>query len=653
MSYDPSHRSISRKMHSGLGLLAGALLCSPVFGHGGQYRGPGETAPPSSGTSGSSASSSNPGATGSSGSSTTGPAGAAPVAPPSSAPTASRGAAAGGRRGISLGPDFNQWQFWWEYNKEPFLDRRGRLATRSESERMLGRGIDSGAIQPPSQADRRAMVAPLLRALREPKTSPDIASSCMIALARIGIAEGFVDSIEPFLSDPNQEKRETAALALGIAGLREAVPILQKVASGEDAQGVVDVRTRSFALYGFAAGIDRHADFVDDAPALQAKFTEIALDLGERRDVRVAAIHALTSLAARSPESGLRRATQSDLTKLLETPDDLVAAHAAIAIGRVLAKAPGKHTATVERFLELLEAPTTSRDLRRSLCIAIGQIASYPEDVDLHDRLRGAIQKSRDLAFQRFGTIALGQIGGRDNLDFLVGRLDGGKLQQADRVWTALALGVLGRALERDAHGKDWQRIATALTREFDATRQALPASGIALALGMIGAKDAGPKILEQLQAHKNDEEAAGYFALALGLLSEREHREEIRKVALDAARRELLVTQGSIALGLLEDPDIVESLTARLRSAGSITAKSSLARGLGFLGDRRSLPELVTILDDPANPDLARAFAAVAIGLACDSEPMPWNARFAAGANYHAYLETLVGGGAGILDIL
>ena len=59
-------------------------------------------------------------------------------------------------------------------------------------------------------------------------------------------------------------------------------------------------------------------------------------------------------------------------------------------------------------------------------------------------------------------------------------------------------------------------------------------------------------------------------------------------------------------------------------------------------------------MLQDQAITETARGFAAVALGIVCDKEPLPWVSRIATGINYRANTVTLTGEtGTGILDIL
>ena len=80
----------------------------------------------------------------------------------------------------------------------------------------------------------------------------------------------------------------------------------------------------------------------------------------------------------------------------------------------------------------------------------------------------------------------------------------------------------------------------------------------------------------------------------------------------------------------------------------------SAVAKALGFIGDRRSVRPLLKLLEDRGAQDLPRAFAAVALGLIGDKEPLPWNSKIAVDLNYRASAETLTSfAGTGVLDIL
>ena len=60
-------------------------------------------------------------------------------------------------------------------------------------------------------------------------------------------------------------------------------------------------------------------------------------------------------------------------------------------------------------------------------------------------------------------------------------------------------------------------------------------------------------------------------------------------------------------------------------------------------------------MLENKDLTDRARGFAAVALGIVADKEPVPWNTKIAVDLNYRAATQTLTdaAGGTGILDIL
>jgi HEAT repeat protein len=165
--------------------------------------------------------------------------------------------------------------------------------------------------------------------------------------------------------------------------------------------------------------------------------------------------------------------------------------------------------------------------------------------------------------------------------------------------------------------------------------------------------KDSGDTLLDRMMKYKNNDEAAGYIAVALGLMGFQEAKEDINQLIEKATRRPQLLTQCSIALGLLGDKDIGLKLIGQMKEQNPVAVFSALAQALGFIGDRRVIASLVELLGDKSLQPVNRAFAAVALGLVGDKELMPWNSKISININYRANVETLTGGGTGILDIL
>jgi hypothetical protein len=113
----------------------------PVHAHGGQYRGPGDVVPPSPGGGGGTGGPAGPTTggpagperAGPSGPTTGGPAGPRRVALPAR-PAQKRGAPPAGR-GVDIEDDLTTWNYWWEFNKDPFIRLKDAVAERWPADR--------------------------------------------------------------------------------------------------------------------------------------------------------------------------------------------------------------------------------------------------------------------------------------------------------------------------------------------------------------------------------------------------------------------------------------------------------------------------------------------------------------------------------------
>ena len=224
------------------------MLAASLNAHGGQYRGPGDVVPPGGG--GRTGRPSGPTTGGPSGPTTGGPAGPSaprPSGPATGGPPGPGGNAPGGPttggRGTRMGLDLTQWSFWWEFNKDPFIRlkdaiQEGRPETGSD-EFYLGSTREKVTTRHiPSKEDKINVLATLRRAMQS-TNNKDIISACMIAMAKVGdIHPDFklYDVFKPRLKSKNQEIRETAILAMGIAATSEAdaLELLIQTALGKE-----------------------------------------------------------------------------------------------------------------------------------------------------------------------------------------------------------------------------------------------------------------------------------------------------------------------------------------------------------------------------------------------------------------------------------
>ena len=84
-----------------------------------------------------------------------------------------------------------------------------------------------------------------------------------------------------------------------------------------------------------------------------------------------------------------------------------------------------------------------------------------------------------------------------------------------------------------------------------------------------------------------------------------------------------------------------------------SVGRLAGIAIAFRYIGDRRAIPPLLSVLAERDIPDLARAFVLAALGGTCDRGDLPWNEPFARGVNYRAPITTLAHGVNGILAII
>jgi HEAT repeat protein len=170
----------------------------------------------------------------------------------------------------------------------------------------------------------------------------------------------------------------------------------------------------------------------------------------------------------------------------------------------------------------------------------------------------------------------------------------------------------------------------------------------MAIALGLLDARQAAPDFLEVLEKNHHDG-LRGYIAVALGLMNNHEAADRLRAMLQTHGlewRFRLNLARG---LGLMNDTRSVKTLVELLGSARTVAEASSMAQAIGLIGDKTAIAPLIEILEDRARSGQLRGFCAVALGLLADKTPLPWNACISVGLNYRSKTEAL----AEILDIL
>ena len=191
------------------------LVAGLAHAHGGQYRGPGGIVPPGNSTSPSTSNNQTSGSTV--------PGNNSPAAPSSSgggragAGGSAKGAGASSAtpRGYLVGDDLGRWEYWWEFGKDPYLRLRDSVYS-DRGEDPLARWNPRLAnlkrrAQPPSPTDVQGVARQLAQLLTKTEDR-DTASSCLVALAKIGSERaGFElrDRITPLLTSGDQQNEFT------------------------------------------------------------------------------------------------------------------------------------------------------------------------------------------------------------------------------------------------------------------------------------------------------------------------------------------------------------------------------------------------------------------------------------------------------------
>jgi HEAT repeat protein len=676
---------------------ASLLVALPETGHahGGQYRGPGDVVPPNPGggrgtggpsgpTTGGPAGPATPGPAGPStpgpaGPSTGGPAGPAPKAPTT------------GPRGVQLEDDLTRWEFWWEFNKDPYIRLKDAIHTggvqTGSTEFFLGatRRVEARDTLKPSEEDILGNILPALKKVLDSTDQRDITSSCMVAMAKAGKDHPefklLKDVFLPRLSRNDQEVRETAALAIGIAAIAEEDNVNALIALATDseagrklcARSDVDDRTRSFATYGM--GLVAHATSnVDVKAKLFAAMSEIVNDdrLTSNRNLKVAALNAIGLLNI-DGQSEKEKTLLTDALKVLEDfwlkelgpGEQLIQSHCPPAIAKLVGRDHEKSTYFKDMFVRDMEGKSkvkrSNDHIFQSCALALGQMVRPCEDDKAEDAkyckaLLEQYHKAKDKQTKYFSILALGQIGGLMNRDTLIREFDNGK--SLERPWIAVAMGVYAfhkyqAARDRGQTPEPERPFGETLRASLDEKNPSTLA-GVAIGLGLCQFKDAADALRALLIKNASQDELAGYLCIALALMNDDRSTEDIRSIVQKAVRRPDLLKQASIALGKLGDKTVADELQKLLNDGDQNLAKlSAVASALGFIGDRRTIEPLKAMMLDSQLTPISRAFAAVALGGVADKESLPWNSKIGTNMNYRAAVETLTDKTAGILDLL
>lgn len=680
---------------------AGLIALLPDVGraHGGQYRGPGDVVPPSPGGGGgrpagpagpTTGGPAGPSAPAPGGPATGGPAGPTTGGP--AGPAGGRGPTTGGRRGAQIDEDLTTWNFWWEFNKDPFIRLRDTVLSggpqTGSDDFYLGATRRSTAKDSlrPTQEQIMGEILPALKKAIDSTDQRDINSSCMVAMAKIGKDHPdfkLVDVFTPRLKKADQEVRESAALAIGIAAIagESEVDLLCGLALDKEkgraaTGGPVDDRTRAFSLYGLGLTAHMTTNAEIKKRAFETMKAVLSDEQAANRNLKVAAINGMSILnigvgsdAEKALLDEVVAALESYYMKPLGSGEQLIQAHCANAIAKLL----GRDHAKAEYYKELFAADLqdkgktkrASNDIPRSCAQALAILARPWDDKDEKNSPDAKYSKllletwrnHKDLQTRNFALLGLGQIGGKMNREALLKEYDAGNTDQ-QKPWAALALGVYSYNLyeeqKKQGNVEPETFIGETLAKTLKDAKNVSLTGALAIALGLNQHKDAADEMRRRMLDNIAKEDMAGYLCIGLALMNDTASVEDINRVVKDAIRRPTLLQQAAVALGKLGDKKVAETLQGLLTDGEPNLAKlSAIASALGFIGDARTIEPLKAMLFNDKLGELSRAFAAVALGGVADKEMLPWNSKIGVNINYRAAVEVLTNSRSGILDIL
>lgn len=670
-------------------VLAAAIgLGSELQAHGGTYKGPGDTVPPGGGGASTPTPPSTPATPGAPSTPSTPGTPSTPSTPNTPAtPAAPGGAQAPTTGGQADQTDLSTWQFWWEFNKDRFLNLRAKVhgADSATDGGSVLTGLGGGAKQEnttaPTEQQILTQIIPALYEAVKDEDDQDILTGVMIALGKTGRdANGEARKLyASHLDAPVQEVSETAVISFGILQDVTAidtvlVPLLTDAPAGRKlvGKGEVPIRNRTFAAYSLGLIGSASADAGVKQLVANTLLTALTTDKSAQQDLRVASIISLGLLKLEEP---------ADLTNVVNrlseylaagTDDDIVLAHVPNAMAKLLRGLPADdltlRNQVLDQVLELLAARSKAGNYTKmSAVMSLGMLArpNDPRSKDIFAALEEAADKAKDQQVKNFSAISLAYLGSADPTfdspenkqpvtKFLLAKLK--KSNTSYEMWSGLALGVMAFQLNEQGLSIAPQAQEDVLEK-FKDSKSSDQQSVFALALGLMSYEAAVPEIRKKMDENRTSE-FLGYGSISLGLLQARTESGFLSQIIDEKRRDEDLLKQASIGLGLMRDKTVLSKLLEYMNpkeGRPTLSVLASTATAIGFIGDTNSVTPLVDALKNKKLTPLGRAFAAVALGMVGDKELLPWNEPIGADMNYRASVSTLVEKSVanGILDIL
>ncbi len=552
----------------------------------------------------------------------------------------------------SLGQGFEVWEYWWENNKDRFLNLKSRLSAQTTVSGSIGAMTGKGKhalrgcwSRRPDRFMVESDVIPALLELVHQSQDRDVLDSAVLALARTsdaGSADAVVDVAMPLLAHSELSVQSSTALSLGVLGSPKAVPALLSLMRDDSegrklSGGKVHWLVRAFSALSLG--------MIGDANSVCPLMHVVEQLPDSDRDIKVCALVGLGLV-----EGDLKPEVVRFLMGLLDerNMDPLIASYIPTSLGKL------GDPAAVQPLLALFSDRDTDNLIRASVAVGLGQLASMGDESVL-ETLTDYVKEGRDQQTRHFALISLAQIGARDgSMDFhpqahadltmlLCREIQGHGRSRGHRSWAAIAAALYSRAHD-DIQGHFIARIEAAYLKESNLSFK----SAFAVALGLLNDASFGEQIFEDFNRRK-EPDFRGYASVALGFMNHAEASDALRGICQDKTTQPSLRLQASTGLGLMSDTRAVSTLIDSLETAKTLGVSSAVAKALGLIGDKGSIEALKQVANDERQQKLTRAFACVALGIIGEKNELPWNAAISAHNNYCAKLQSMDE----VLDIL
>ncbi len=566
---------------------------------------------------------------------------------------------------------FDMWSFWWGYNRADIVNLKARMKSSEaragthggmlrvgDRHERTGRGTQNVT----DSKIRKVVIPALERVLDDPKAFYDMRAAAAIALGKIGatqrdLAPRFAGRLIDIMNNKSGNEHfsveESGALALGLLQMKDDRNVILNALCDKalDRRGSTkNQRTRAFACLALGLLQVNENDGKDTYDRVAETLRSIVKDPSESLDdLPVSALMAMGLSGDPIYADELLAMVKTGRAYKTKKLKDLVQCYAASAVGKI---ADTNSSVATRETVDIFKKAMISAGANtvRSAVIAFGQIGSQK---GIDRKLAGQMISSLDYIVKKgetqaanFALISLGKIGGAiedakmRNRIYDTLRTSMKKGSYTAKPFAALSLGIMGRS---QADAGDKAVFAEAIRFEFNEYRGDPKNQGAyALALGMLMDREAVPAMIKILEDRTAVRSLRGSCAIALGMIRDYKAIKAVKSALEEPEDRDLRIDT-AVAAGLLNDPDSIEILIGILTDKkASLFVQGSVSLALGRIGDHRAIDPLVKMLEDEKVQKLNRALAAVALGLLADRRDLPVMTRIAKDVNYRAQINSM-----------